>query len=565
MISRQLAAAAAFGLFTTALTTPAHAEWLEAKSAHFTLVGDVSEPRLRRKVERLERFDAMMRLIVPNAMQANLPVYIVDGTGDVRRLLGDPNGSVGAFFNPSVFGVFAVSPLQTGTGGEITGEAVLFHEYVHHILLSNLDDPMPGWMSEGMAELFMNTSLESDGSVMIGLGNSGRGYSLNRMGRWDAKRLFESGTKPPAQNDIDQLYAKGWLVMHYLLFSGKRPGEFGKFAAGLKRGLPQLQAAQEAFGDLGKFETELEFYRRRPALPAIRIAPDQLKVTSGMSVRKLNAAEAEIMPMRLQSMVGVSARTAAPLALNARPIGARYPENAFVQRAVAEMEFDARNFDLADAAINRALVADPSYVDALCMKGLLIGNRARREGKPELWREARAVILKANKLSPDMALPFILYFDTFEASGGVPNKGTVDGLMRAIVIQPTYQDLRVKVGLHLIATGDPVRARQVLAPVAFSPHTKPDNPLAKLLAEIDQGTRGEALAAKVRELKVKSLNLFDLSTLPKQDDTAGKDDKAKYGFGSPNAGFSPEILDKMLRQLDAEMERLSKESDESVR
>ena len=65
------------------------------------------------------------------------------------------------------------------------------------------------------------------------------------------------------------------------------------------------------------------------------------------------------------------------------------------------------------------------------------------------------------------------------------------------------------------------------SPVAFSPHSKPDNPLAKLLAEIDQGTRGEALVAKLRELKVKSLNLFDLSTLPKQDDTAGKDDKAK--------------------------------------
>ena len=527
MISRQLAAAAAFGLFTTALTTPAHAEWLEAKSTHFTLVGDVAESMLRRRVDRLERFDAMMRLIVPASMQSNLPVLIVDGPDDVQRLMGNPNNNILAFFSPSPFGVFAVSPVQTGTGGLISAETVMFHEYVHHMLLSNLDDPMPGWMSEGMAELFMNSRLDNDGSVMIGLGNSARGYSLNRMGRWDAKRLFESGTKPPTKADIDQLYAKGWLVLHYLLFSGKRPGEFAKFTGGLKRGLPQLQAAQEAFGDLGKFETELEFYRRRPALPAIRITPEQLKVTSGLTLRKLSAAEAEIMPMRMQSMVGVNERTAAPLALKARPVGVRYPDNAFVQRAVAEMEFDARNFDLADAAINRALAADPNYVDALCMKGLLIGNRARREGKPALWREARAAILKANKLAPDMALPFVLYFDSFAASGAVPNKSAVDGLLRAIVIQPTYQDLRIKVGLHLIESGDPVRARQVVAPVAFSAHTKPDNPLAKLLAEIDQGTRGEALAAKVRELKVKSLNLFDLSTLPKQDDTAGKDDKAK--------------------------------------
>jgi tetratricopeptide (TPR) repeat protein len=441
-------------------------------------------------------------------------------------LLDDPNGSVGAFFLPSPFGVFAVSPLQTGTGGQVSGEEVLFHEYVHHILLGNLDDPMPGWMSEGMAELFMNASLESDGGMIIGLGNSDRGYSLNRMGRWDAKRLFESGTKPPADADIDQLYAKGWLVMHYLLFSGKRPGEFAKFAAGMKRGLPQLQAAQEAFGDLGKFETELEFYRRRSTLPAIHIKPEQLKVVTGMSLRKLSPAEAQIMPLRLQSMVGVNQRTGPPLAVRARPIAARYPDSAFVQRAMAEMEFDTKNFELADAAINRALVADPNYVDALCMKGLLIGNRARREGKPALWREARAAILKANQLAPDMALPFVLYFDSFAASGGVPNKSAVDGLLRAIVVQPTYQDLRIKVGLHLIETGEPVRARQILAPVAFAPHTSQDGPLVKLMAEIDKGTRGEALVAKIGELKIKSSNLFDLSNSPKEDEEK-KGDKAK--------------------------------------
>ena len=65
------------------------------------------------------------------------------------------------------------------------------------------------------------------------------------------------------------------------------------------------------------------------------------------------------------------------------------------------------------------------------------------------------------------------------------------------------------------------------SPVAFSPHSKPDNPLAKLLAEIDQGTRGEALVAKLRELKVKSLNLFDLSTVPQEDEASKKDEKGK--------------------------------------
>ena len=487
---------------------PAQARWIEAESAHFTLVGDVPEAVMRRRVERLERFDAVMRQIVPNATQTRLPVMLVDSVEDVRRLMNNPNGSVLAFFAPSPFGVFAVSPVQTTASGQINAETVLFHEYVHHMLLSTLDDPMPRWMSEGMAELFMNSRLEEDGAITIGLGNSVRAYSLTRLGRWDVERLFNSDRDPPSVRDVDQLYAKGWLVLHYLLMSGKRPGEFAKFTAALKAGHSQMDAARAAFGDLGKLETELEFYRQRKELPALRVAAAQLNESKDVVFRTLDEGEAQIMPHRLQSMVGVTPKTAPVVVAAARPVAARFADNAFVQRALAEMEYDARNYDLADAAINRALAADPNYVDALCIKGLLVGARAKRDGNPALWREARSWILKANRLSPDTALPFVLYFDSFAAAGARPPQSAVDGLMRAIMLQPTYQDLRVKVALHLIATGDAVKAREVLAPVALSPHRKPDNPLALLIEEIDKGTRGEALSAKVTEFKAAADNLF---------------------------------------------------------
>jgi hypothetical protein len=90
--------------------------------------------------------------------------------------------------------------------------------------------------------------------------------------------------------------------------------------------------------------------------------------------------------------------------------------------------------------------------------------------------------------------------------------------------------LRVKVGLHLIATDDPVRAREILAPVAFAPHSNSDTPVAKLVAEIDKGTRGDALKAKIKELKVDSGNLFEISlprpAEPKEGDK-GKDEKPR--------------------------------------
>lgn len=503
-----------------ALAQPANAEWLEAKSTHFTVVGDVSQDVIKRRVERLERFDAMMRQIVPNSTVTNLPIMLVSNPGDVRRLQGDINSGVLAFFSPSPFGVFAVAPVSVGSDYGISAETVLFHEYVHHMLMGSFDDVMPAWMNEGMAELFMNSRLESDGGITIGLGNEARGYSLNTISRWDVRRLFESDTRPTARDEIDQIYSKSWLLLHYLLFSGKRPGQFGKFVAELKRGTPQLKAAESAFGNLGKLDSELEFYRRRASLPAVRIAPAQLKADTASTVRELGPDVAAIMPLRLQSMVGVTDKTAREVLAKGQPIGAQYPNSAFVQRALAEMNFDARNYDQADAAIDRALAAEPNNVSALTYKGYLLGNRARREGRADLWKPARALILKANRLDPNNALPFALFFDSFPASGAQPPKDAVDGLMRAIVLQPSYLDLRVRVGMYLLTVGDVQQAREVLAPVAFAPHSNPDKPLAKLIAEIDKGTRGDALRAKITELKVPTENLFETS-LPKPDEKTG--------------------------------------------
>lgn len=511
---RSTATAAVVALSILAAATPAQAEWLEAKSVHFTLIGDVSEQQIRRRVDRLERFDAMMRLILPGATQSNVPVLLVSTPEAARKLIGQPNSDILAYFRPSPFGDFAVSPVQTSSDLGINAETVLFHEYVHHILLSSLDEPMPRWMSEGMAELFMTSRLEEDGGITIGMGNETRGYSLNRLGRWDVRRMLESDIRPPTIQEVDQIYAKGWLTLHYLLFSGKRQGQFAKFLDALRKGVPQLQAGEQAFGDLSKFESELEFYRLRKSLPAVRISAAQLKAALGVTLRPLTPGEAAIMPARMQSMVGVDARTAGPLADASRAIGARYPDDPFVQRAIAEMEFDAKNFDLADRAIDRALAARPDYVDALCYKGFLLGNRARRESKPELWREARVAILKANRLAPDMALPFVLYYDTFAASGQNPNKSAVDGLLRAIVVQPTYADLRTKVALRLIATGDVAQARSLLAALAFAPHQAPDNAYAKLVDAIDKGTRGAALQDRIAELKIAPFNLFDTSRIP---------------------------------------------------
>ena len=42
-------------------SAPGSAEWLEAKSPHFTVIADMSEPELRDRTLQLERYDAVLR------------------------------------------------------------------------------------------------------------------------------------------------------------------------------------------------------------------------------------------------------------------------------------------------------------------------------------------------------------------------------------------------------------------------------------------------------------------------------------------------------------------------
>lgn len=488
-----------------AAVAPAHAEWLEAKSKHFTVVGDVSEQFLKRRTARLERFDAALRKLFPAMADTNLPVMLVDTPTDVRRLLGAPNGNIGAFFSPSPFGVFVVAPVRINEGLDV--ETAMFHEYVHHVFMGMLDAPLPRWMNEGFAELFAYTKVVDNGDVTFGV-SSDRNYSLNRSDRWDIERLLDSDARPPSKFDFDQLYAKGWLAMHYLVFSGNRQGQLGTFTELLKRGQPQLEAARQAFGDLSKLESDLEYYRGRKTLPTKVLSKNQIGDIGEISIRRLSEAEAAIMPMRMQSMVGVTATTAPVVAAQAEPVATRYPADALVQRAFAEMQYDVRNYDAADSAIDRALAANADYVDALAYKGMLVGARAKRENRPELWPEARKWIVRANRLAPDRALPLVLFYDSYEAAGVAPPQNAVDGLRRAIVLQPSYTDLRLKLALRQIAAGDPVKARETLAPAAFAPHLEADNAMARLVQEIDKGLRDEALAAKVSELKMTAPNLM---------------------------------------------------------
>lgn len=505
-----------------ALAVPAHAEWREAKSKHFIVYGDMSEADLSQRTKKLERFDAALRSLFKVETDDLATVYYVSSMGEVEKLAGRAN--VGGFYRPGAQGAIAVVPERMGytpnlKGVVTTPERILYHEYTHHMLLSNMNKVFPSWTTEGLAELFMTIQFDDEGSAIIGAPAADRGFAMAGSNHWTVRRLLEADVKPPAKEERIELYTRGWLLCHYLLISGKRPGQFFQYIDAVNAGTSPIKAGEQVFGDLDALERELNRYVRQGKFPSSKLTADKLKAPDATSVRTLTPGQAAILPYRLVSANGVTDKTAGPLAAQARVVANKYPDEPFVQRAMAEIEYDAKNYAAAEAAADRALAIDPKNIDAMVYKGRIAARRAMESKDPNGWRDARRWFLQANRLDPNYALPFALFYDTFVAAGQTPPESAITGIKRAVVLVPSDPTLRARASIAALNAGDLKLFRTVLAPIAFGAHASPNNPFAKLIAAYDSGSDKAALVELAKKLKVYQTNEF---TDPNPDQNAAE-------------------------------------------
>lgn len=474
---RTLALASAT-LLSFAAAPQAAAQWTEATSKHFIVVADMPEPQLRRYTERLERFDAAMRLIAraPERIgdEANrVTVIVLPSMGDVQRYAGNPN--VGGVYRPNAQGSVAIMPRTSGNG-QLSADVIMYHEYAHHILMSNSADFYPRWLNEGLAEFFGNSRVQDNGSVTLGLPNLERGYTVMDDFSMSVEEMIRRSNQELSAADTGQLYARGWLLVHYLLLSGERPGQFDAYLKALRTKGDPIKMAEAAFGDLGKLNSELNAYRRRRQLIALPIKAEQLK-PSPVVLRRLPAAEASMMPLRTRSAFGVDERAGQALIAPARAIASANLGNAWIQRVLAEMEFDVRNNAEAEAAADRALAADPKMADAMIYKGRVIARRAAASKDAKEWQAARDWFLRANRAAPEWAMPYVAFYDSFLRAGQSPSPGSFQGMRRAIQLVPDDRGLRPRLAYGLLKANDLAGAREELEAIARSAHGSNGPPL----------------------------------------------------------------------------------------
>jgi tetratricopeptide (TPR) repeat protein len=472
----------------------ARAEWLEASSDHFVIYGDQNEEATLHFAEKLERFHAAMARLFGKQQTKPGPsnrvtIFMVSSMGKVREIVGTKSRFMAAFYIPRAGGSVAIIPKpRSAYASEVTGEIALYHEYAHHFMTSNLTArAYPRWFNEGFAEFFGGVLFREDGTVLLGTPARHRSAELAWAREVPIRTLlsFDGGAAEPKAS-FDSFYGQSWVLFHYLQMADERKGQLQNYQLLLAKGQAALEAAEGAFGDLGKLERDLDLYMNRRKLSAMVFEGPSL-TTGPIVIRKLSPGEAAMMPIRIESQVGVSDEEAKKLVPEARKVAARYPGDAAVLAALAEAEFDADNDDAAIAAADRALAIDPKQINAHIQKGWALAHKVETGALPkESWTDVRRQFILANGVENDHPIPLREFYLSYTRQGELPTKNAVEGLEWALQLAPFDDQLRWLVTQQQIRDERFAAAARTLAPLAYSPHAGEFTDSArKLLKEVE--------------------------------------------------------------------------------
>ena len=500
------------GIAALLLSTSVSASWHRASSRHFVVYADDTPAHVEAFTTKLETFDKAMRVwhVAPEDKRddsARVTVFVVGNIQDIQKIYGNGGQGVAGFYQARAGDSIAFTPRSAGEGADhgFTAQAILFHEYTHHWMLTNdawSDAAFPPWFVEGFAELHA-TAIIRNGDVIFGATPTYRGHTVGNMNLLPARQLLLPDPGHLSGEERDALYSRGWLLTDYLIFNKERRGDFAAYVTAINAGKSPKEA-NALLGNPNTLDFKLNAYGKQAVLPSALIPAKDLEIGK-VTVQALTAPEAAIMPAFILSKRGIDSKTAPAVAALARRIAGSYPTDAFVQNELAEAEFDdcsadkkadAACYARSEAASDRAIASDPASIHALVYKGMAQAAAAKKDKvtDPARWTAIRHWFLAANKIDPEAPQPLVNFYESYAQAGQAPTKNAEGAMLYAYALAPYDGSVRLAAARVMLVQDKPAMAKVALGPVAYNL----DEPGAaaraqKILAVLDQDGSKAAL------------------------------------------------------------------------
>ena len=322
---------------------------------------------------------------------------------------------------------------------------------------------------------------------------SGFGRALQHYGGYSVSHVLDgqylSGTGRPWTP------YHAWRLVHLLYFSDEWKPRLDDYLNELANGA-DLQTAALALGNPDELQRAFNAYRgRKLASTRITFEPGRIPEPT---IRRLTRAEAALIQGRLELGARVEIpteegpeRTKALARREAwlnrlRDNARRFPNLIEHQLLLAEAECRTYNADECLAAAERALERAPTDRTALVWKGTALAQLAVRgpvAERQERLKEARRLIVQANRTDPQDFLPIIAYHNTFTIADEPVPDIAMEGIAKVVVSAPAAPTARLKLGQELVKRGLKDATRITLLPVAKGPFNTPEQPTADALLQ----------------------------------------------------------------------------------
>ncbi len=270
-------------------------KWIEAHTAHFSVISDAGEKRGREVALRMEQMRSVFgQLLLKDKLRMPVPITVIALKSDKQYGMVAPGkqSMAGGFYVPGSDRIYIVLNLFEGEPWR-----AIAHPLAHYLLNFNYP-PAQGWFDEGLAEYF--------GSIRLGK-QVDIGGDPELAPEWHEDIFDEMRRDPKVPQSLTQLasspvwismvdlfsmkhdvtgtregshntlyYAQSWMVVHYLLNKKKLPEVGTYFNLVLNQKVPVDKAIVQAF-DMTPEQLEEAVKTYFKSLSGLGIALDQSK------------------------------------------------------------------------------------------------------------------------------------------------------------------------------------------------------------------------------------------------------------------------------------------------
>lgn len=448
------------------LSSVAHAQWRVAESEHFIVYSEQSERQLREAVARLERLHSLMETQFGNNADAEyrkLPIYSVSSERELKTLHPGIGANVGGYYSASSTDIYAA--YRHGLG-----ERVLYHEYAHHFMHNTAGTRYPAWFTEGFAEFFGASDVDTPHKVKLGYNQPGRMAWLTN-GRWlPMNDVLSAHNRQYEREDRARFYAQSWILTHYLLSDPQRRVALDGYLNAVRGGSAPAEALQAHLGMTPDQLTDAlkAYIRGRMPYAEITVPDDAAQV----HVSTLPPSADSMLLYSVSHQYNKSPEEVAELLPRVRADAARYGDDRLAQVTLGRVELRWGDKALAEQVLKKVLEHHPEDTEALRLLADLNIERAELlEGNAKVAqiRDAQNYLRRALEVDPTDYRIYSTLALLRSGSPSYPTDNDIATLAMALSYAPQAYPVRAQLADALTRANRLEEAARILA-VEPTPH-----------------------------------------------------------------------------------------------